>query len=81
MTRAVDDIDSDSGRTPLDDDKSIGATARELETIGRNQLPPDPDAGLSEEEKARIVCVGIKSMTIIFLSHFTRAMLIRCTNV
>lgn len=58
MTRAVDDMDSDSYRTPLDDDKKIGTTASQFETIGRSQFPPDPDAGLSEEEKAHIVCVG-----------------------
>ena len=39
--------DSDSGRSPSDDEKKIGGSPADL--------PPDPDAGLSEEERAKIV--------------------------
>ena len=61
MNSAVDPIDSDSGHTPSDDEKKIGMEADHadhVENIGRGPLPPDPDAGYSEEEKARIVCLG-----------------------
>lgn len=54
MKPPVDAIDSDSGHTPSDDEKKIGLGAREIETVGLGHLQPDPDAGLSEEEKARI---------------------------
>ena len=48
-------MDSDSGRTPSDRDRKTDPVARELETVDHGQLPPDPDAGLSEEERAQIV--------------------------
>lgn len=55
-----DKRDSDSGGSPSDDEKRIGlerpaVEAGALETRGHGQPPPDPDAGLSEEEKAKIV--------------------------
>ncbi|MCJ1462724.1 hypothetical protein MMC07_001327 [Pseudocyphellaria aurata] len=48
-------MDSDSGHTPSDDEKRTGVV-REYDTVGARELNPlsDPDAGLSEEEKARI---------------------------
>ena len=42
-------VDADSGRTPSDDEKRVGVD----NTYG--ELPPDPDAGLSDDERARIV--------------------------
>lgn len=62
MKPAVDALDSDSGHTPSDDDRKIGVVAQ-LETVGGKELLPDPDAGLSEEERARIVCVVIRITT------------------
>lgn len=46
------------GRSPSDDEKKLGVDAGEFETLGRHELPLDPDAGLSEEEKARIVSLS-----------------------
>ncbi|KAL8777120.1 MAG: hypothetical protein Q9213_008001 [Squamulea squamosa] len=43
--------DSDSGRSPSDDEKKAGT---EFQAIGHGELPPDPDAGLSADEKAKI---------------------------
>ena len=43
------DPDTGSGRTPSDDEKVVGVDA------SYGDLPPDPDAGLSDEERARIV--------------------------
>ena len=42
--------DTDSGRSPSDDEKAIGHVAYK-----DHELPPDPDAHLSPEEKAAIV--------------------------
>ncbi|KAL8899833.1 MAG: hypothetical protein Q9207_005999 [Kuettlingeria erythrocarpa] len=50
--------DSDSGRSPSDDEKKVGIVAGGLESLGHGELPPDPDAGLSEEERARIVRIA-----------------------
>ncbi|KAL8758229.1 MAG: hypothetical protein Q9199_001639 [Rusavskia elegans] len=46
--------DSDSGHSPSDDEKKVGASPGQFQALGRADLPPDPDAGLSQEEKARI---------------------------
>lgn len=62
MKSAVDALDSDSAHTPSDDDKKIGVVGQ-LENIGGRELPPDPDAGLSEEERARIVCLANRMTT------------------
>ena len=47
--------DSDSLHTPIDDEKKIGAGSGEFKSLATHQLPPDPDAGLSDAEKAKIV--------------------------
>lgn len=47
--------DSDSGHSPLDGEKKIGVEQGGFETLGHGELPPDPDAGLSEEERVKIV--------------------------
>ncbi len=48
--------DSDSGHSPSDDEKRVtGVEAGGFENIGHGDLPPDPDAGYSEAEKAAIV--------------------------
>jgi len=44
--------DSDPNRSPSDDEKTIGAQHFEA---ALHELPPDPDAHLSEEERAAIV--------------------------
>lgn len=47
--------DSDSGHSPIDNEKHIGVKPGEFETLDRGELPPDPDSHLSEEERAAIV--------------------------
>ena len=51
MKQVVEQVDSSSGRTPSDNEKQINTAAYNRFA----ELPPDPDAGLSKEEKARIV--------------------------
>lgn len=51
----MDKTDSDSGHSPLDDEKNISARPVEFQALSDADLPPDPDADLSAEEKARIV--------------------------
>ena len=46
----------DSDSVPSDDDKVTGVEAGPFESLGHGELPPDPDAGLSEAEKKAIVC-------------------------
>lgn len=42
---------------PSDDEKKLGVEPGEVVESGANDgLPPDPDAGLSDEERAAIVC-------------------------
>ena len=56
MKQSVEQQDSDSTHSPSDvNEKVVGVGQGEFETLGHGELPPDPDAGLSEEEKARIV--------------------------
>ena len=56
MKLSTDHHDSDSTHSPIDDkEKVVGVEHGEFETLGRGQLPPDPDAGLSLEERAHIV--------------------------
>lgn len=52
--------DSDSGHSPSSDEKKLGVEAGGFETRGHGELGPDPDAGLSEEEKAKIVSDFVK---------------------
>ena len=47
--------DSDSANSPSDDEKKLGVRPGDLEGLATHQLPPDPDEGLSDAEKARIV--------------------------
>lgn len=49
--------DSDSGRGPSDEEKRIDDAQVVLSDV--NTLPPDPDAHLSPEEKAKVVCSPI----------------------
>jgi hypothetical protein len=42
-----------SVRTPSNEEKKVGI--EHIGSGGYGELPPDPDAGLSDEEKARIV--------------------------
>ena len=51
MKQVVEHVDSDSGHTPPEFDKELGVLA----PFDHDHLPPDPDEGLSDEEKARIV--------------------------
>lgn len=56
MRLSTEHIDSDNGRSPSDDEKKLGVKQGELEYLGHGELPPDPDAHLSPEERAAIVC-------------------------
>lgn len=49
----MEKADSDSGKSPIDDEKRLGDVANHTE----HPLDAirDPDAGLSDEEKAQIV--------------------------
>lgn len=47
--------DSDSGDHSPSDDKRTGLEAGAFEGLAIHQLPPDPDQGLSDAEKAAIV--------------------------
>ena len=47
--------DSDSDHSPADDEKNVGVEAGAFESLATRQLPPDPDQGLSDAEKAAIV--------------------------
>ena len=56
MKSSAEHNDSDSTHSPLEDkEKVVGVEPGGFETLGHGELPPDPDAGLSEEERARIV--------------------------
>lgn len=58
MKTAVDPIDSDSAHTTSDSGKKFYDSHFEVPIPpgrGDGQVPADPDAGLSEEERARIV--------------------------
>ena len=48
--------DADSGRSPSDDEKHVGATSRD--DARPLDLPEDPDAGKSDEERANIVRIA-----------------------
>ena len=57
MKLSTEHNDSDSTHSPVDDkEKVVGVQQGGFEALGHGELPPDPDAGLSEEEKTRIVC-------------------------
>jgi len=57
MKLSTEQNDSDTSHSPVDDKgRVVGVEEGGFETLGHGQLPPDPDAGLSEEERARIVC-------------------------
>ena len=47
--------DSDSAHSPSDDEKRIGVSPGEFQALGHGDLPPNPDADLSEAERALIV--------------------------
>lgn len=53
MKLSPEHIDDDSAHSPSDDEKRVGATQGDFDTLAH--LPPDPDAHLSPEEKAAIV--------------------------
>lgn len=47
--------DSDSDHSPSDDEKKVGVEQGAFESLATPQLPPDPDQGLSDVEKAAVV--------------------------
>ena len=48
-------LDSDSGRTPSDEEKRVAVDPIASEKYRHGDLPDDPDVGVSDEERARIV--------------------------
>ena len=48
-------VDSDSGRTPSDEEKRVALDPLATAKYRHGDLPDDPDPGASEEERARIV--------------------------
>lgn len=58
--------DSDSGNFPSDDEKKVtGVETGGFENLGHGELPPDPDAGMNDAERAAIVSI----MLYMFRSH------------
>jgi hypothetical protein len=57
--KAAAAIDSDSGRSPSDDEKAIGHG--HFSNADGHDLPPDPDEHLSPEERAKIVSYLVTS--------------------
>ena len=55
FSRNGKDDGSPQSREASEDEKVTGVKAGEFETLGHGELPPDPDAELSEKERARIV--------------------------
>lgn len=56
MEKATDfQRDSDSGHSPSDAEKKVGVQPGAFETATVSHLPPDPDEGLTDAEKADIV--------------------------
>ena len=49
-------IDNDSAHSPSDDEKTLRVGQGAFQNLGHGELPPDPDAHLSLEERAAIVC-------------------------
>ena len=56
MTISTDHLDTDSAHSPSDDEKKLGVKQGQFETLEHGQFLPDPDAHLSLEERAAIVC-------------------------
>lgn len=49
--------DSRSRHSPVDDEKGdLAVPSADFEIALPTELAPDPDAGLSDDERARIVC-------------------------
>ena len=60
----------DSDSVPSDDEKKVtGVGQGQFETLGHGELPPDPDAGLSEAEKAAIVSTNTPTMVNTSANH------------
>ena len=62
MKTSAEHIDSDSGNAGSDIEKRIDAVE-----VDERGLPPDPDAGLSEAERAAIVCAIIARNTLLYI--------------
>lgn len=62
MSHPAGSHDSHSRHSQVDDEKKDLAVPSADFEIGRpTKLAPDPDAGLSEDERARIVCSSYQS--------------------
>ena len=55
VKRAKMKTDSNSDHSPSDDEKKVGVKPGAFENLGTHELPPDPDEGLNDAEKAKIV--------------------------
>lgn len=77
MKLSTEHIDSDSRRSPSDDEKRLSAKEGDFEALGHGGLPPDPDAHLSAEEKAAIVCSHCPRPSYPFISRVSMADFLR----
>ena len=77
MKLSTEHIDSDSRRSPSDDEQRLGAKEQVFETLGHGGLPPDPDAHLSVEERAAIVCSHCPRPAYPFISPVSMADFLR----
>lgn len=71
MKLSTEHIDSDSGRSPSDDEKRLGAKEGAVETPGYGELLPNPDAHLSPEERAAIVYSHPLSFRVFIIESLT----------
>lgn len=57
MSHPARSHESGNGHSPVDEEKEVLAGRPiDFETVKLSELAPDPDAALSEDERARIVC-------------------------
>lgn len=57
MSHLAGTYDSGSRHSPVDDEKEdLAVRSADSERVRPTELAPDPDAGLSEYERSRIVC-------------------------
>ena len=68
MKLSSEKIDNDSAHSPSDDEKTLPVGQGAFQNLGYGELPPDPDAHLSLEERAAIVC-NVHLISLSLLAH------------
>ena len=59
-------VDNDSAHSPSDDEKTLRVGQGAFQNLGHGELLPDPDAHLSLEERAAMVCrIHLISRTLV----------------